>query len=582
MNKTKENLIYFVGIALIAILYTYIRLPMLNIEDSLRGWNSDYAIFVMMGEDIKTFSDFPFYYWGGNYLGPLNNASMAITQWVMEIFGFGQEVPLLSGKVFTISPLAASINCLWMLFMAIFFYGLAFKRIYSVWESLLACLLLSIGDAMLIRFSLRPLAPEVALLLGGLITWRGLILIQEPTSRNQFIFGFLFGFSWWMNQITVFALVPIFYYFVSQSSQYHYLRGEIKLVDRIRLRTEALGWKKLSKVWRFFLGFIYGLGIINFLMGVVIAIMGGIDERVWGVKLKIHNGFSPMKTSVLIFLGTQFLMWFFLSSNTKEKIKKAFFPIKAFLYGLALGYGPVILGRIFKLYDKGYKPQFKFVPLEHLFSYWNKLIFDFFPKLMIYKNTRIEVLFFILFLISLLFILKKNSTTILTYITAQARKPPIESALWGTVLFNFIYVVICERSRDQYAFRYAILSLPILSIYLVTLHRRIQPKVIGVTLTILLSLTFGYAKYQQGHNKLNVMKNETNLQDKLQILIDSDCEIFFSNYWNTYVYEYLLQHEKKFAVVRGQDRTEKRTKDLKALNLKKCDLNEHTFEITEL
>jgi hypothetical protein len=96
----------------------------------------------MQGEDIKQFKDFAFYYWGGNYQGLFNSITMAFTQSVMEWFGHVQEVPVVAGKKYVISPLAASITCLWTFFAGTIFFGLAFRRLYSVWESLLACLLL--------------------------------------------------------------------------------------------------------------------------------------------------------------------------------------------------------------------------------------------------------------------------------------------------------------------------------------------------------------------------------------------------------------------------------------------------------
>ena len=68
----------------------------------------------------------------------------------------------------------------------------------------------------------------------------------------------------------------------------------------------------------------------------------------------------------------------------------------------------------------------------------------------------------------------------------------------------------------------------------------------------------------------------------LKSLIDSDCEVFYSNYWGSYVFEYLLQHEKRFVPTRGEDRTPEESNRLKSSNLKKCDLDENTFQIKEI
>lgn len=577
MSRRTHLVIYFIGIFLIGLIFTWIRMPMLTIENSVKGWNSDYAIFVMIGEDILSGKDFSFFYWGGNYLGPLNGFFMGLTQKIMELFGYQQTVHTLPEIPFVIGPLAASINCLWMMFAGTFFYGLAFLRLYSVWETLLACLLLSIGGESFIRFSLRPLGPEVSYFLGGLLCWRGLALIQNPSRLNQIIFGFLFGFSWWMNQIVVFVLVPIFYFLVSNTEEYKNLRSHLRLNDRFLLRTEKLGLGSLNKFLKYFLHFLYGLLAINFLMGSVISLIGGVNERFLGVKLKIHNGFSPMKTSLLIFIATQFMIWLFKDPKSKKTLKEIFIRIRFFLFGLVIGYGPVIVGRILKLYEKGYKPNFKFVALKHIPIFWYNIITDFFPRLLVPKEWY--------FLAPLLFILiftslktaYNNRKSVSNYLKAMPVSPPIESIFWGVFLFNFLYVFLCERVHENYvyrtAFRYALLTLPIFSLFFVTLWRRYQKRVVGITLSLITILTFGSGQYLQGQKFLKVMQSQSNNREKIELILNSDCELFQNDYWDTYLYEYLTQRQKKFVVKddqRGLDRTRKRTDHYKSLDFKKC------------
>ncbi len=575
--SNKKYYIFWPGVILIGIIFYCIRAPMLTIENSLKGWNSDYAIFVMMGEDILTGKGFPFFYWGGNYLGPLNSFLMGLTQRVMELFGYQQAIPFIPGTSFTIGPLAASINCLWMFFVGTLFYGLAFIRLFSVWETLLACLIISIGGESFVRFSLRPLAPEVAYLLAGLITWRGIATIQSPSKTNKVIFGFLFGFSWWMNQMTIFALAPIFYYFISQNQYYKTLRTQFHFKDRILLKMKSLGLSPLAKPLKYFLSFAYSLIAINFLMGVYIAAAGGINERLFGVKLKIHNGFSPMKTSLLIFLGIQFIIWFFKDRDSKTIMRNIFIKLKFFFIGFFLGYGPVLLGKLLGLYKKGYKPSFKFVPLMHLPAYWRDLVLDFFPRLLVSKEAVYLLPLLSILLVTALFTIKRHYPTIKNYFLAMPVKPPIHSILWGTLLFNLFYVLFCERVRDNYmartAFRYALLSLPILAIYVTTIFRRIPNMNVGIITTLLAFVPFTLGQYSQGQAQLKKMMAATDHRDQLERIMQSECEIFFNDYWETYLYEYLLQHQKRFAVKdgqRGQDRTREHTKLLNQSPKKKC------------
>jgi len=578
-NETKKNLIFALGIFIIAIVYTYVRYPMLTFENSVKGWNSDHAIFVMMGEDIKNLVNFPFYYWGGNYLGPLNNTAMVLTQYILNLLSIKQAAILQPEVMYSISPFAASLTCLWLFFLGTVFWGIAFRRFFNLYESLLACLLLSVGGGLFMRTSLRPLAPEVAYLLGAIIIWRGALLIESNTKKNQLFFGFIFGFSWWMNQITVFTLAPVFFYFISQNQYFQELRIRPHILSRLLLKEDAMGISSIHKGLKGFLYFLYALALINFSLGFLIALIGGVNDHFLGVRVKIHNGVSPMKTSILIFVITQILLWFFKGKNAKGKIIG---KLTFFLIGTAIGFGPVLIGRIFKLYKKGYTPHFKLVPIEHLREYWARLFSDFIPRLLAPNETFFIIPLFVMIIFPIAYSIYRNRQIVGNYLIAMPGKIDKVSILWAIPLFNFVYIFICERSRDQYAFRYAILSLPVIAIYFATLHRRIPIKLIATPLTIVACIIFANAQYKQGQKQISSYIMASSHKQKIKILLKSECEVFFSNYWNTYIYEYFLQHQKRFAVVRGQDRTPEKTAILKASSLKKCDLNEDTFEITEL
>jgi hypothetical protein len=578
MSMKKKYLIFWAGMILIGLFFVWIRMPMLTIENSLKGWNSDYAIFVMMGEDIWNGVDFPFFYWGGNYLGPLNGFFMGATQRVMEVFGYAQSTSVDPNVTFSIGPLAASITCLWMFLAGTLFYGLAFLRLFTVWETLLACLALSVGGESFIRFSLRPLAPEVAYFLAGIITWKGITLIQNPNKKNQFLFGFIFGFCWWMNQMTIFALAPIFYFFISQSEYYKSLRLNFQFKERLFLNMKALDLPPLNRALKAFLLFAYSLVGLNFILGAYIAIIGGINERPFGIKLKIHNGFSPMKTSLLIFLGTQFFIWFFKNIDSKKVLKNIASTLRYFLSGVFLGYGPVLLGKVLGLYEKGYKPAFKFVPLEHIPTYWKNLAVDFFPRLLGEPTWYFSLPLFAVLILTCIIHTRKNSDSFKNYFFAKPVAPSIHSVLWGVVLFNLFYLLFCERVRENYndrtAFRYALLSLPIIAIYITTLVRRIPFKKLGITLTIIAFVSLSFGQYVQGQNYLIKMELQSTHSDELEQIMSSPCEIFFNGYWETYLYEYLLQHQKRFAVIEsqsGQDRTRNHTQLMKNSDKKKCE-----------
>ncbi|MCF8057780.1 MAG: hypothetical protein K9K67_00680 [Bacteriovoracaceae bacterium] len=580
----KKTMLYLVGMIIVGFVFFKLRMPLLNEEASLLFWDSDYAIFVRMAEDIKSFKEFPIYYWGAGYLGPFNNIFMALTATFADLFGFKQSVPFQPGVTFTISPLVATFSTMLLTFLGTIFWGFNFLKLFTVLESLVATLLLSLGGYLMMKTSVRPLGPEVAYFLGALSFWQGFKLAEKPTTKNQFLFGLVFGFCWWMNQITVFTLTPVIFYFVAPSKIYKSLRNNPQVIDRALLRWERLGIRRPQLLIRAFLKFLYPVAFINLLLGIWVSLIGGVDYRFWGIKVKINNGFSPIKTSLLIFGLTQFLLWITSNKENYLKTKEQLFKLKYFLTGALIGFSPVIIGKLFKIIKPFPAPRFQFIPIAKVPAYYERLISDFFPKLWIGVNKPYTSIFFALLIVTVIYSLYRNKKIFLSYIFFKSENQSIRSLLWAIPLFNIVYILICERSRDQYAYRYAILTLPIVSIFVVTSFRFFEKKlkVLGIPLSVAMVSIMAIGNYQQGQETISWILAHPKPHEKLEKLLKSDCDIYFSNYWNTYIFEYFTQNKKQFGVIRGQDRTPDRTKKLKESPSKKCNLDEQTFEISSL
>ncbi len=580
----KDNLLFYAGTVVCFCLFYYTRKDLLNFNDSFRFYNSDFAIFNMMAEDLKSGKSFPFFYYGANYLGPLNAFLMNIVESILLLFGVSQYVPGTNEVPYVIGPLTSTLTSFLTVFGGIFFYGLSFRKFFTVLESLGAMVLLSLGSALLMRTSLRPLGPDIVFFLSSIILFRGIALIEKNNSKNQFLFGLLFGFSWWMNQTVVFALAPILFYFISRTGEYRFMRNHFQLRDRFFLKWKALGLKEINLFLKAFLFLIHILLLVNLILGIVVSALGGIDTLIFGIKLKIFNGLGPMKTSVMAFLLLQAFLWICLSKNAPRVFINKLNRLKYFLLGLLLAYSPVVLGRIFKLYDKSYAPQFQFVSANDLLLYWPKLFSYYFPKLIIFdiglgqKNEAIIAwAFFALLIFSICLVMKKNFKEVGNYLSLRPNQYSLTSLLWGGVYFNLIYIFLSERARDQGAYRYAILILPIMAIYISSLYNRLKKKYsspVSFLISISLILLLGGVNFLQGSTQLQKMKISEHLGEKISILKESKCELFLSNYWNTYVFDYFLQGQKKFAVIRGQDRTPKKTKKLLSLKLRTCEVSD--------
>lgn len=586
MSHKLKLTIFWIGIILCAFIYYYVRLPILNFEDSFKYLSSDHAIFIMMGEDIKTLTHFPFFYWGGTYLGPFANSFMALIQLIADVLGIAHYVPFYPEVKYIISPLIAVISTTILQFLGYVFFGLGFLRFFSVWETLLAIFILTLGNWLLMLSSLRPLGPEVVLCLGGLLFWRGVDLIENNTKRNQLIYGFLFGFSWWMNQTVVFVIAPLLFYFISKSSEYSVLRSNLKIKERFYLRLEEINLNPIPKALKYFLHFLYFVALINLLMGIYISIIGEVNDRFWGIKLKILNGFGPIKTSFMIFIGTQFLLWFFKDKEGKAKeiVKDIINRTKYLIAGIALGFGPVIIGKWLKWYPPGYGPTFKFVPAKHVSGWWQTLATNFLPDVLLSKDAFISLPFFAILITVIGTAIFKNKQTIKGYLLGLADNYPKSSLLWMIAGSNLIYIALADRTRTEFAHRYAILMIPVLCIFCVTTWRFFSQKykTWGLILSFSSSILLIFAAYTEGQKFLTTMKESESWIPKIQILKESECEVFHSDYWNSYVFEYFMQKQKRFIVERGQDRTPPLTGYLKNLKAKHCDLNESTFEIAKM
>jgi hypothetical protein len=315
-------------------------------------------------------------------------------------------------------------------------------------------------------------------------------------------------------------------------------------------------------------------------MGAFVAVMDGVNTRLWGIKLKIHNGFSPMKTSIIIFIAFQLILWFFLNRESRKKVIYYAKKIKPFLIGFFIGYGPVVIGRVLGFYEKGYKPTFKFIAPNNLLPYWQRLFTDFFPKLMGVEATAQIVLLYTGLAILLLSSFRNYKSQIKNYLLLRSGSHSERSICWAIIYFNLIYIFFCERSRNQYAFRYAILSIPVILIYLTTFlsWKRKGLSIIATTLIILIGSGF----YRQGQREIDRMTASFDIRPVVKKILSSNCEVIYTDYFWAYLLEYFSQKERLFFVSRGFKRTPTRNLNLIEKDAIKCDFNEIDKSIREI
>jgi hypothetical protein len=191
-------------IAAILAVFVLLRLPLLTKDASVRGWTGDTSIFGLMAKKIRDGRGVDVFYWGQNYMGPLTPAVAAgVRKAVLDPAGAGEEGGPISLRLASTAELAFGIG--------VFCLGLA--RLFGGTIAAAAGLWMAIGPPFFVRLSGVPMGPEMAFALGSILFCLAAGAVAGPGSflerpAGRFVFGFLAGAGWWMNQSIVFVLLP--------------------------------------------------------------------------------------------------------------------------------------------------------------------------------------------------------------------------------------------------------------------------------------------------------------------------------------------------------------------------------------
>lgn len=178
------------GIAVCAVLFVLIRLPLLTQPGLLLGWNSDAALFGLMAEAIAA-GDPPLFFWGQDYMAPL-------TSW------FAAGVGVVLGDV---DPLALRVGVAIEVFAALLFFHFALRRIVGPAAALLALLLLAAAPSFFFKMTYAPLGAEQYFFVGAIAFWY-VARTRFTRLRHWLILGAMAGLGWWIHRGAMFVIVP--------------------------------------------------------------------------------------------------------------------------------------------------------------------------------------------------------------------------------------------------------------------------------------------------------------------------------------------------------------------------------------
>lgn len=313
MNRSVSEIFGHFSYIGAALLFLFLRLPLLPLW--WPDFHSDYALVGLMAQHTKE-GHFPVFFYGQNYMGGLEWLTAAAVSFFVD------------GSAF-ISQISLRTNSLVWWWLAGVTWVIALRP-QSRWASHVFAWLFAAGSYHLLQVSvLQELSPQY-LFFGGLL-FLLLSSSRELVGRGGLILGFVLGVAWWTNQSVVFFFLPALFVYRVMPGRWLTAPPLAEMIQPVA----GLRW-------------VYRLWLILVVLGVGIAVGGGLRMG----SFKIPNGMSLARDATIAMAFLHLLrkavaLW-------RQGRLKEFLPLIPFAGGFLLGFSPVWLGRVLRLYEKGY------------------------------------------------------------------------------------------------------------------------------------------------------------------------------------------------------------------------------------
>ncbi len=538
MKYTILKILFFIIIAASAYVFKVQQIDSLHI---LTNAHSDWAILNLMALDI--WSGKPvIYFYGQNYLGSLSSGLAALIQWL----GFFQNEQVIHLEKIWIDPKSMMAAASFLVCSGVLLFALSVAKLYH-W--LLGLVVLFYGLFLNQYLSTHHFSPNLGDEMA--IFFSGALCLSFAFFRWNFwsplVLGLIAGLGWWMNQTVIFLLMPILIILFTEKGWLPSI-AKTYFTDRLFFPAkESLVQKNLFR-----------LGLIIFSIGFLVSLWGGVDTHLFGIKLKIGNGFSSIKTAIilwaLVLIIRDFRSNFF--RKIASEIGKSFYP---FIVGFVVGYSPVVLGRFLGWYEKSYGVSFKPVSLFDIFPHILRLYTEFFPRTFSWGTGFTDLLI---------------STIILSilghfFVRKLSKKPMIQrrDIFGAAIILNILYVVLADRSRTEFALRYMSTTMIFVPVLLLSLYDSQRKALFNGILIVSITAIFSYFSIMSFQVSAPQRDSKT-----AQILIEKikrvellPCQVIKGDFWDVYLWEYLSARKVLAKVTEGQNRTWSRDEELEGL-----------------
>jgi hypothetical protein len=556
----------FNSAALFAVLIVYVllRLPLLFRGTLPLGWNSDAAIFGLMAKAIFARRDFPIFFWGQSYMGPL-------TSWVSVL------VALFTRAV---NPFALRVAAMLEGIGAIVFFWLGLRRAFDDRSVAIAMLWVAIGPAFLMPFVIAPIGAEQMFFLSAVLFWFA-VRTMLAQRRDWFLFGILAGFGWWINQGVVFVIAATIVVMVAKSEWFSSLREAARLpgrqvarlpipsrqpgnpatrqpaglpgrrVTRLAIPSRQPGnpatWQLHTSHWQ--LNTKYLLNAIQAIL-LLDALLGALHE--WGVHVTGLFLFDPV-AEPLVLAAIVFVI---------SKLPLPMPPLRTtatFLAGFAIGYAPVIVGAFTGAYAPKYGPGIAMITARGLPMHVRGVIPDLVP--------------FAIVLIPLVFWMWRRFAVAVPAGRAPAQSSSRSIAIF-TIVIAFLFYLGSARVHVGQS-RYMVAALPM--VYAFASEELGRWRRVGMAAAMLFALVLAVQRMQQVRDVEQARSEGYGdflpNQDPRVILASIDrggYRICYADYWLAYKLEWVSDGKVQFIPWHSYDRNIPESRRRIAAPVPKC------------
>jgi hypothetical protein len=501
--------------------------PLLSLEGRVRGFNSDAAIIGLMGKKLLEGRGFDVFFWGQNYVGPLTSmfvaAAGALTGGVNALaLRLGTFVEVLLGIVLTVWAVAR----------------------VSRRASVLTAVALVITPPVILRMMITPLGAEMAFLMAAALA---AVVVQHLTAvagrgwlshtLGQVFFGLLAGIGWWMNQQVVFTLFAAGVILALRSPALVAASRHLRMRDRILLRGDRLGWRRLPGVAEAFalLSTAAGALVLAFVM---VADLTPLEPLPFIVG-RVADGLLLLAIPHLLLplvLG-EWRQWHVpRDARTRYEIR----AIAFFVLGSLIGYAPVLLGAIFGWYERTYVFAFQAAWPADMLQQTGSLFREVLPHTLGADASILGVLWLL------------GGLALAGFAAMRARREPARFFLLLAVLGNAAFFIVTRGGKPHYfistvGFLLALIALGAVDAW----DRRALARralAIAVLAAGLLSMTFAARSWHRN------LLDEPDPMPLLARVEAAGCAVTYADFWVAYRYRLLDEERRAWIPYQSQNR----------------------------